>query len=268
MTRTLHHPCFRLACRGFTLAEVLVALAVFALGFVAVAAIFPTAILMQRETVRQVQGEQFADSAEAAVLSRGFRRADVEAAAPADSGTQVVFQAPAVLADWALKDRSYLAQMADSKRRLFWVPVFFDADPSPNSRDWRVYLFIVGRTGADTYTGAGGANGSAGAFAGDPTHVPRVRGKSSSFNGNQISGGSAPDLRPGNKVVDQWGRIYTVASVSGGTATLDGNVVHPTTGATTGNADFWYAVKGGGTNRSTFVDVRMLANSSSNRLIR
>ncbi len=248
------------ATRGFTLAEVLVAMAVFALGFVAVAAMFPTAILMQRETVRQVQGEQFSDSGAATVLDRGFSGAAVNAAAPLDTGSQKVFEAPDALSDWSLADRSYIAQMPTGERRLFWVPVFLDANPG-QGRDWRVYLFTVGRQGADLYTGGGGAN------AGDPTTVPRIRGASSTYNGNQISDGGVSDLRVGNKVVDQWGKIYTVKSTTGSTATLDNQIVNPTNGNTTGNVDIWYAVKGN-SNRSSYVDVQLLLNNAGNRLIR
>ncbi len=54
---------------GFSLMEVLVALGIFTVGLVAVAAIFPTAITIQRDTVRQVDGERIGKNARAMVLA-------------------------------------------------------------------------------------------------------------------------------------------------------------------------------------------------------
>jgi len=49
--------------------EVLVALGIFAIGLVAVAAIFPTAITIQRETVREADGRRIGKNARAIVLA-------------------------------------------------------------------------------------------------------------------------------------------------------------------------------------------------------
>ncbi|QQE11956.1 prepilin-type N-terminal cleavage/methylation domain-containing protein [Planctomycetota bacterium] len=49
---------------GFTLMEVLVALGLFAMGLIAVAAVFPTAIAVQRETVETTEARRIAESAE------------------------------------------------------------------------------------------------------------------------------------------------------------------------------------------------------------
>lgn len=43
---------------GFSLLEVLIAMAIFALGFVAVAAIFPAGVMLQKQTYRDVTGER------------------------------------------------------------------------------------------------------------------------------------------------------------------------------------------------------------------
>ncbi len=52
---------------GFSLMEVLVALGIFALGLVAVAAVFPTAIAIQSETVRDLAGQRVAINAQTTI---------------------------------------------------------------------------------------------------------------------------------------------------------------------------------------------------------
>lgn len=60
---------------AFSLMEVLVAMGVFTVGLVAVAAIFPTAITIQRETVREVDGRRIGKNARATILAAA--RSDV-----------------------------------------------------------------------------------------------------------------------------------------------------------------------------------------------
>lgn len=54
---------------GFSLMEVLVALGIFTIGLVAVAAIFPAAITIQRDTVREVDGRRIGKNAKAVLLA-------------------------------------------------------------------------------------------------------------------------------------------------------------------------------------------------------
>lgn len=54
---------------AFSLMEVLVALGIFAVGLVAVAAIFPTAITIQRDTVREADGRRIAKNAKSILLA-------------------------------------------------------------------------------------------------------------------------------------------------------------------------------------------------------
>src|SRR5688572_8239180 len=53
--------------RAFTLMEVLIAIGIFAIGMVAVAAVFPTAIFLQKQTITDATSQQVARNA-AAVL--------------------------------------------------------------------------------------------------------------------------------------------------------------------------------------------------------
>jgi len=61
---------------GFSLLEVLVSLGIFTVGLVAVAAIFPTAITIQRETVRELDGRRVAQNAKTTILAIARSNAD------------------------------------------------------------------------------------------------------------------------------------------------------------------------------------------------
>ncbi len=54
---------------GFSLMEVMVAMGIFTVGLVAVAAVFPTAITIQRETVRDLAGQRVTANAKAMVFA-------------------------------------------------------------------------------------------------------------------------------------------------------------------------------------------------------
>jgi prepilin-type N-terminal cleavage/methylation domain-containing protein len=53
--------------RAFTLMEVLIAMGIFAIGIIAIAAVFPTGISLQRETVRSLEGQRVAKNAHSIV---------------------------------------------------------------------------------------------------------------------------------------------------------------------------------------------------------
>lgn len=63
---------------AFSLMEVLVAMGIFTVGLVAVAAVFPTAITIQRDTVREVDGRRLGKNARAMILAAA--RSEVNAA--------------------------------------------------------------------------------------------------------------------------------------------------------------------------------------------
>lgn len=57
---------------GFTLAEVLISIGVFAIGMIAVASLFPVGALLQKETADDILGEQSAASARATFQGMGL----------------------------------------------------------------------------------------------------------------------------------------------------------------------------------------------------
>ena len=67
--RATRHTAAGRRSAAFSLMEVLVAMGIFTVGLVAVAAIFPTAITIQRDTVREVDGRRVAKNARATFLA-------------------------------------------------------------------------------------------------------------------------------------------------------------------------------------------------------
>lgn len=57
---------------AFTLIEVMIAAGIFAIGLVAIAAIFPTAIQLQKQTFEEIRGDEFSKTVKTMVLQRGF----------------------------------------------------------------------------------------------------------------------------------------------------------------------------------------------------
>ena len=78
------HPAASRRGAAFSLMEVLVAMGVFTVGLVAVAAIFPTAITIQRETVREVDGRRIGKNARAMILAAARTNVDPSATTRVD----------------------------------------------------------------------------------------------------------------------------------------------------------------------------------------
>lgn len=160
---------------GFTMLEVLITMGIFAVGFVAVAAIFPTAILLQKKTVEDVVAQQVARNAQAVLEARGITAGAAITADlwlqldEAESGTtwdtdqrvhplpsDVLTNHPAAPAigtppgqQWLLPDRSYPSSSSPVEaRKVFWVPLVRDptAVAGVNAGEVIVYAFIIQRS--------------------------------------------------------------------------------------------------------------------------
>lgn len=71
MQRRLHKPIFRHAA-AFTLMEVLVSIGILGVGLVAVASLFPTAILLQKQASDEALRQQYIRSADAMLIGKGL----------------------------------------------------------------------------------------------------------------------------------------------------------------------------------------------------
>lgn len=169
--------------RAFTMLEVLLTMGIFAVGFVAVAAIFPTAILLQKKTVEDVVAQQVARNAQAVLETRGIKAGTnntqelwqqlEEAESPTTWDTDqrvrplpmdmLTLTGPLPLPTpvgttpnqrWLLPDRSYPSSTNPPvARKIFWVP--FVRDPnrvaSVTPSEVMVYVFIIQRASDGRY---------------------------------------------------------------------------------------------------------------------
>jgi len=152
MHNRILHPGRRVKL-AFTVLEVLIAMGIFAVGFAAVAAIFPTAILLQKQTVDDVLGQQVARNAQALLEVKGISAAEISTAQGDAWLTDMrvhsindLLGATGIPHNWPLSDRSYPSSITDlSLRKHFWVPLVMDSDNSATNTSPVVFVFVLRR---------------------------------------------------------------------------------------------------------------------------
>jgi prepilin-type N-terminal cleavage/methylation domain-containing protein len=256
---------------GFSLVEVLIAMGIFAVGFVSVAAMFPAGAMLQRETVADVESQLVSRNAAAQVRSHRLTFVNdtwaVAAASKVDlcktSGlptgnleplTKIAgVEASTKLATaWKLGDRSYpTAQKTIIDRKYYWVPfIRRTKTPATDKADWLLVVFVLRRDatlnyafGTTTITGPEWAN-----MADGPT-VPKVVGVvPSSASGSRFNipndlfptppDGVPDQVRPGDFVADNNGVVYNVVSADATGFNIAGGIA-PTKAP--GTLKLWYA---------------------------
>lgn len=249
---------------GFSLVELMIAIGIFAIGAIAVASIFPVAILLQKQTMDDGNARAFAESATAMVLARGFDAASVQAGV---TGSDTVYPVPAALDDWEVSDRSYRSGLNLENRRVFWVPLFFADDHTQAAvadRGYRVYLFVVQSRRNATYPQGGAASNWANQpDAGAAAAVPGVRRITASVSPPKtFAFDNDPRLvRTGEKVLDELGRDWIVTKATDTGIEVNGTI------SGTGSIDLW-AADPGTSGSSSYVNLVTLKHDSTNRLIR
>ena len=250
---------------GFSLVEVLIAMGIFAVGFVAVAAMFPAGAILQKETVAQVEAQMVGRNAAAIVRSTrltfskdGLFGADLRDnscsidLAPFSAGG---FLAPSTAATrWKLGDRSYpTAQKTIIDRKYYWVPFIRRTKPSAsNKADWSVVVFVLRREASQNYQFTGTpypAPSGTWANGADGTTVPKVIGITpSAATGNrfnfpnrlfsQTPAGVADQVRIGDSIADNAGGVYIVTDADATGCNILGGIAPLPTG---GTRKLWYA---------------------------
>ncbi len=219
---------------GFTLMEVLVALGLFALGFVAIASMFPVGIAMQKQTTAEVIARHVAQNGVAYLNARGFEKADLPnyfTYSTPDNDTITVAGnenrvEPLLFNDaggnplldrYSIFDRTYPSVVSVPADRDFtWVPLIQNVDPdgSVNSDTWQVFVLVLENRGG-IFTRSASANP-------DGTNIPTVERRIPTFpTPNSVTFPDANLLSSGDIILDANGIKYTVIEVNGTTLTLN-----------------------------------------------
>ncbi len=226
----------RQALPAFTLIEVMMALGIFAIGFVAIAAPMFVAVKIQAETIDDVLVRQVERSAIAMLKARAPTIVEVATelgyvdSAFDDDGK--VYEYPAVIPGNVLQththlyihlaDRSYPSDIADlSKRRYYWTVWVRDNNTQKNTKDldydFHFYLVIFRRGASDpvppidSFTNVQVANG--------------LRRFDLNGNANTSGSGRLVGVRPGDQVLDEFGGIYGVLDADGGGFVTDAPII-------------------------------------------
>lgn len=188
---------------GFSLPEVLIALGVFAVGFVAVCALLPVGILLQRQTVDMIEGDTLEGNLRAMLSARQLTTAEMTydnsgttTPIPNDGDVYEVDPHP-----FGLTDRSYLANRpgpgpGPAGAKLSWRLLARDAARDAANPRWELYGVILLRRGND-----------------DP--VPRLVSQAVTVNAssppNRFQFDNSGDLlKPGDLLLDAFGSTYRV----------------------------------------------------------
>ncbi len=257
---------------GFTLTEVLMAMGIFLLGVIFVAAIFPAAALLQKETVTEVRVDQAARSVRALLTGMKFDHTGKQELRAAPTGlvdgdpdaTGMVHRFVPISGDnpktggWTLRDRTYPAVANDlHSAEIYWVPLVCDADPDPGEHDWRVFAFVLTRN-ANTrwtsfYDGDDSANPEDGWDSAGFWRTPNVRrvavtlGKGPNnrdmfqFN-NTINGDY--ELKIGDWLLSSNGYVYRVYEAHADGVEVDGFIDHTNSDVPDFQWQIWYAPPG------------------------
>ncbi|MCC7146643.1 MAG: prepilin-type N-terminal cleavage/methylation domain-containing protein [Phycisphaeraceae bacterium] len=150
---------------GYTLLEVMMAMGIFVVGFVAVASLLPVAMTIQRESMDVVTIERVAQQATAMLQARPISNADLIKDHVTQGGvineiglhrypTFDPSTSSAItngLSEWSVFDRSYPMDVKDpAKRDFYWVPMILrtklnslNPNSAPRPEDWVVYVLIL-----------------------------------------------------------------------------------------------------------------------------
>jgi hypothetical protein len=215
----------RARCSGFNLMEVLVAMGLFAFGFVAVAAIIPAGALLQKNTATDVQGRHVERNASAIVQSTAMTYAAGDTStdlggyhAVAGSGQNMLIPFDTSwrsLADiWSVDSLSYPSTIADRfSRSFYWVPLICDKNGDPTNPAWQMVVFVMRREENKEYE----AQWFPDVYASSPTKgsLPGLRyADVINVSGSTFTLQSGIRIRQNDPIADSNGGTYRVVSVN------------------------------------------------------
>lgn len=217
--RDIPSPEARPGAAGFTLMELVFAMAIFAVGLTVAASFFPTATFLHRRAFETTVSEQVGKSGAAILMA--------EPVPPPSSDGEV--EAISDMSDWPVTDRSYpqRGELAVNDRQFYWLPLRgrFDGEE-------RVFVFVCARQGdVENYAALEGA-ADAVVNSGDNSNVPRVARfavSSGSYDATKgqstLTMNNAEDfVEPGDPLLLNTGAVIRVTRVDGNTISFAGRV--------------------------------------------
>lgn len=161
--------------RGFTLAEVLISIGIFAIGMIAVASLFPVGALLQKETADDILAKQASTNARATIEAIGLTYNDASTAFADDlddyyNTTSTVLY-PATIFQYSgvawignfsdnasfyrrytLGERSFpTTEALWDERDQYWFFFVRDSAGNPSSPSWQGFVMIVDRQDGQVY---------------------------------------------------------------------------------------------------------------------
>lgn len=270
--------------RGFNLIEVMIAMAVLGVGFVAIASIFPTAGLMQKRTMDEVYLRSGSRSVEAIMRSLPIPQAtnaqsigllDAVDGLPTTSPTfdtddRVHPLPPRMLQTGAAVPAGRYPEtlrgfpMTDTdtlNRRFYWVPLIRDKDIVAGTYNWVVYVFYLNPANASYPKAAGYANPD------DNVQLPAVRkltvttpsSTRFAFDNDVNDDGTADQVRVGDQVLDTFGTVHTVVTADATGVDIKGMILPGSTGNMPD--EIWYAEPSTGGGPSTVRRINVYSNA-------
>ena len=234
----------RPARAGFSMIELVISMGIFALGFIAVASLFPAAILMQRETFSSIEAQQVMRNSRAFLKSRGLTKIDMEAVLSSQFSTTEVrplLSDPLLSAfytGFTINDRGYPTETPQADppaRRYYWFPLvrhIAEGEEEP----WEVFVFICRRQ-ADYNQSRAAPNSNWANHVDDLPQIPAVKRVDAASTGGSISGLPAGHgLQSGDEILTDTGDVRTILTVSTNSATIVGSF-GPAAGT-----EVWYGV--------------------------
>lgn len=186
---------------AFTLLEVLLAIGIFVIGFVAVASMFPVAAMLQKETVRDVEQQQFGRSVKS-LIDAIATDAKLAAAPISAVNDGTVFDVSSIV---SAEDRAYPSKRfpTDTTPKRGYTQIF--ARYNVPASTWVFYSFMLTPQ-----------NGAAPTVASYPVTIAFVGSGQSTFQdtSNTIS------VAPGDMFMDNEGQTFTVFDFDATTHTI------------------------------------------------
>jgi prepilin-type N-terminal cleavage/methylation domain-containing protein len=244
------------AAGGFTLLEIMVAMSIFVVGFLALGAMLPVAVVEQRRTMDELNTQELARTAVTEMRSRTLTMSSNLVNIP-DLYLDDPFQSngPVNKPLWSATNCSYPSSIADpNDRRFFWYPmVRRTVDPPANTTayDWQALIFIVRRDFAGYTPTNPPSSILLPAMQTGPLSLPVLNTTWSSVTGlgrfnlkgtpnklpNPLTPQYARPISPGDLIADCLGGVYRVAAADDSSIYVPGPI--PPTPSST-NTVFYY----------------------------